>query len=124
VFPFVSTSVIDTFRTGSMPDQADDIANVSIGYDKGPFSLRVAALYQGRTLTGVGERPENDTFTADLLRFDISAKITITQNLSLFFNFNNITNEPDESFRQETRYLSASEFYGWTSDIGIGYQFN
>jgi TonB-dependent receptor len=124
VFPFVSTSVIDTFRTGKMPDQADDIANISIGYDKGPFSMRVSMLYQGRTLSSVGERPEMDGFTADLLRWDVSAKVSITRNLSLFFSFNNVTNEPDESFQQATKYITASEFYGWTSDIGIGYQFN
>ena len=29
VFPFLLTTVVDTFRTGTMPDQASDIANFS-----------------------------------------------------------------------------------------------
>ncbi len=124
VYPFVKTSVLDTFRTGRMPDQANDIANISVGYDKGPFSVRASMLYQGNTLYSIGERLELDGFTADLLRFDVSGKITITRNLSFFLNFNNITNEPDESFQQASSYLTASEYYGWTTDIGIGYQFN
>jgi TonB-dependent receptor len=126
--PFIKTTVIDTFRTGDMPNQPDDIANVSIGYDKGPFSGWVALLYQGRTLRGIGEQPEEDGFTADLMRLDISVKYRLTKQIGLFLNFNNITSEPDEAFQQATefpeRYPTSREFYGWTMDFGIGYVFN
>ncbi|HPN36735.1 MAG TPA: TonB-dependent receptor [bacterium] len=123
VFPFVKTSVIDTFRVSQMPDQANDIANVAVGYDKGPFSARLSMLFQGRTLSSIGERPELDGFTADLLRMDLSVKFRLTNHLGLFFNWNNIMDEPDESFQQITRYPTAQEYYGWTSDVGIGYTF-
>lgn len=122
VFPFIKTTVIDTFRAGDMPDQADDIANVAIGYDKGPFSARLSLLYQGMTLSSVGERPELDGFTADLVRWDLSVKYRITDNIGLFYNLNNFTDRPDESFQQK-RYLTEREFYGWTTDIGIGFAF-
>lgn len=123
VFPFVKTSVIDTFRVGDMLDQADDIANIAIGYDKSFFSARLSILYQGKTLTAVGERPELDGFTSDLLRMDLSLKFSLNQRLGLFFNWNNINNEPDESFQLVTRYPTNREFYGWTMDAGIGYEF-
>jgi len=123
VFPFIKTTVIDTFRVGAMPDQADDIANIAVGYDKGPFSARLSMLYQGKTLSSVGERPELDGFTADLLRWDLSVKYRITDSIGLFVNWNNITDEPDESFQQETRFPTDREFYGWTADLGIGYEF-
>ncbi len=124
VFPFVKTTVIDTFRFGDMPDQADDIANIAIGYDKGPFSARLSMLYQGKTLSSVGERPELDGFTADLLRLDLSVKYRLTRHIGLFFNWNNITDEPDESFQQTgNRFPTDREFYGWTTDFGIGYVF-
>ncbi|MBN1482802.1 TonB-dependent receptor [candidate division KSB1 bacterium] len=119
VFPFVKTTVVDTFRTGNMPDQSDDIANIGIGYDKGKFSGRVFFLYQGRTLSSVGERPELDGFTADLLRVDFSAKYSLTPYLDLFYNWNNITNEPDESYQLWSRNLTDREYYGWTMDIGL-----
>ena len=77
VYPYIRSTVIDTFRTGAMLDQADDIANLSIGYDEGPISVRASMLFQGKTLSGIGERPEQDSFTADLLRWDISAKIRL-----------------------------------------------
>ncbi|MBN2410224.1 TonB-dependent receptor [candidate division KSB1 bacterium] len=125
--PFVTTTVIDTFRVGSMPNQADDIANISIGYDKGPFSARYSLLYQGRTLRSPGESPELDGFTADLLRMDLSVKYKLTNQIGLFLNCNNITNEPDEAFQMATafpeRYPTSREFYSWTLDFGIGYKF-
>jgi TonB-dependent receptor len=123
VYPYVRSTVIDTFRTGAMLDQADDIANLSIGYDKGPVSVRASMLFQGKTLSGIGERPEQDSFTADLLRWDLSAKIRLMSKLDFFFNFNNITNEPDESYRLDAAFPTQSEYYSWTGDIGIGYRF-
>jgi TonB-dependent receptor len=123
VFPFVMTTVVDTFRIGKMPDQANDIMNVAIGYDKGPLSARLSMLHQGKTLARVGERPELDGYTADLMRWDLSANYRLSKHLKLFFNWNNITNEPDESFQQATRFLTNQEYYGWTTDIGIGYAF-
>jgi TonB-dependent receptor len=123
VFPFVLTAVVDTFRIGDMPDQSDDIANFAIGYDKGPFSARLSMLYQGKTLSSVGERPELDGFTADLFRMDLSVKYKLTRDIGLYFNWNNITDEPDESFQQLTNFATDREFYGSTIDIGIGYVF-
>jgi len=125
--PFPITTVIDTFRIGDMPNQADDIANVAIGYDKGPFSARFSMLYQGRTLRSIGESPELDGFTADLLRMDLSVNYKLTRQIGLFLNFNNITNEPDEAFQMATafpeRYPTSREFYSWTTNFGIGYRF-
>jgi len=123
VFPFVVTTVVDTFRVGKMPDQANDIMNIAVGYDKGPLSARLSMLHQGKTLSSVGERPELDGFTADLVRWDLSATYRLGKHLNLFFNWNNISNEPDESFQQATRFLTDKEYYGWTTDIGIGYAF-
>ena len=122
VFPFVKTTVIDTFRTGEMPDQSDDIANIAIGYDKGNFSGRLSLLYQGRTLSNVGERPELDGFTSDLLRLDLSVKYGLTPYLDIFYNWNNITNEPDESYQQLTSYITDQEYYGWTMDVGLAFK--
>lgn len=123
VFPFISQSVIDTFRIGNMPDQTDDIANIAIGYDKGIFSGRLSMLYQGETLTTVGEQSELDGFTDALIRWDLSVKLDLTEQFSLFFNWNNITDAPDRSFQQISRFPTAQEFFGMTSDLGLRYEF-
>jgi outer membrane receptor protein involved in Fe transport len=68
---------IDTFRTGSMPDQSDDIANVAVGYDKDWFMVRLSWLYQGRTLSNVGAREEIDGYTDALQRWDMMVKFKV-----------------------------------------------
>jgi TonB-dependent receptor len=121
VFPFIRQSVIDTFRVGNMIDQADDIANIAIGYDKGPFSARLAMLYQGTTLTQVGEQSELDGFTDDYIRWDLSMKLDLNRRFSLLFNWNNISNGEEGSFQQLSRFPTSREVFGWTTDIGLRY---
>lgn len=121
--PFLLTSVVDTFRTGPMPDQASDIANVSIGYDVGNFSGRVSMLVQGKTLTFVGVREELDGYTDTFTRWDLSLKYDLVKNVSVFANLNNFTNAPDQSFMQTARYATGREYYGWTADLGVTVKF-
>lgn len=127
VFPFVKNTMVDTSRTGDMLHQADDIANVAIGYDKGPFSTRFSVYYQGRTLAGIADQQVDDSYVLDLLRMDVMVKYNLTRQIGLFLNFNNITNEPDEKFKQNIDnprdWPVYRQFYGWTMDFGVGYVF-
>ena len=83
--PFFITTVIDTFRSGSIVGQADLIGNLSLGYELGGFSGRVSAIHQTRTLSpgnpgigqtgsGVGRIPELDFFDDKFWRFDVAVK--------------------------------------------------
>ena len=118
-FPFIIVSVIDTFRTGAMPFQADDIANISLGYEKKSFSARASIVFQGRTLSNVGIRKEIDGFTDDLTRVDLSLNYKLSPSLSLFINCNNITNQPDRSYRFESAFPTDIEYYGWAANMGF-----
>lgn len=121
--PYILTTVVDTFRTGNMPDQASDIANLSLGYDLGKFSGRVSMLLQGKTLTFVGVREELDGFTDTYARWDLSLKYRLFDNISLYANVNNLTDAPDQSFMQTARYATSREYYGWTADLGVTLDF-
>jgi TonB-dependent receptor len=123
VFPFLLTSVVDTFRTGNMPDQAADIGNISVGYDVGGFSGRISALIQGKTLTFVGVREELDGFTDTYVRWDLSLKYDFSRTLGVYANVNNLTDQPDQSYMQTARYATGREYYGWTTDIGVTVKF-
>ncbi len=120
--PFTS-SRIDTFRTGPMPNQASDIANLAIGYDLKGFSARLSMLYQGKTLRSLGNREEIDGYTDDLVRWDFMIKQNINQWMSVFGNWNNITNAADLSYIQAVQYADEREYYGWTADIGLMFKF-
>jgi len=118
-FPFLKNTVIDTFRVGKMPDQAADIANFSLGYDLGNFSGRVSMLLQGKTLTFVGVREELDGYIDSYIRWDLSLKYDLTEYLGIFYNLNNFTDTPDQSFMQTAKYATGREYYGWTMDLGL-----
>ena len=115
-FGFVRT---DTSRVGRIPQQATHVANVSLGYDFRGFSGRVSALYQGSSLDGVGDRPEEDSFTDAYLRWDASLKQDVGRGLSVFLNLNNLSNTRDRSFQSVAGFLTAQELYGRTFDLGL-----
>lgn len=121
VFPYIKTVVIDTFRTGNMLNQPNDIMNFSIGYDRGHFSGRYSILFQGKTLRSVGERPEADGFTASLVRMDLSVKYNLSRQLAVFFSCNNMSNEPDVNYQQTSEYIVSEYYYGWTMNFGVGF---
>ncbi len=114
---------IDTFRVGKMINQAKTIANFSLGYDIAGFSGRISMLYQGQSLAGVGSVPELDRFTGDYVRWDLSLKQQITPRASIYFNANNFTDRPDESFQVIEGFPTAQENYGWTLDLGVRYRY-
>jgi TonB-dependent receptor len=120
--PFTTTRT-DTSRVGPMPNQSEHIANVALGYEKGGFSARLSALFQGRTLRSVGTRKEVDGYTDDLTRWDFMAKQKLTKWMSIYFNWNNISNSADYSYIQAVRFADEREFYGWTADIGLMFVF-
>ena len=119
VYPYVITQVIDTSRVGKMLNQANDIANASIGYDLGGFSGRISVLFQGKTLGEVGDREELDSYVNDYIRWDLMMKYDFTEHIGLYFYLNNFTNSPDRKYSLMPSYQTAEEFYNWTADIGI-----
>jgi len=115
--------IIDTVRTGPMPRQADDIANVSLGYEKAGFSGRISLVYQGRSLAIVGQRAELDGYTDASTRWDITMKQTIWSGLSLSLSINNLTNIADASYLGDKAFPTAEEYFDWTADIGVQFSF-
>ncbi len=120
--PFRPT-IIDTVREGRMPGQADDIANIAIGYEKGGFSARYSFVYQGKALRQVGNRQELDGFSDTFLRQDLAIQQKVTDRVSLFLNANNVSNVSEGAFIGIQSFPTREEFFGWTSDLGVRIKF-
>lgn len=110
---------VDTFRNGPMVNQPDYVVNVSMGYDFKSFSSRVSAVFQGKTLNGIGERIETDSFTEAFTRWDAALKYKLTNNFNLYLNLQNLTNEPDLATQFTERFSTFQEYYNWTVEAGI-----
>lgn len=121
--PPFNVTTIDTVRKINMPGQSDKIANVTIGYEKGDFSCRLAFLYQSKALAIIGDTPEVDGYTADYQRWDMAFKYKLPYNISLLLNVNNLSNTPDKSFTLIESLPTEEKYFGWNLDFGIKYDF-
>jgi TonB-dependent receptor len=87
----------DTFFNNSLLQQADDIANVSMGYDYKGFSARLSFRFQGNVLSSVNSLPQLNEYTDDVYKFDfvVKQKIPVKYgDLEVFLNAINFTNVP------------------------------
>ncbi|MDR9409282.1 MAG: TonB-dependent receptor [Balneolaceae bacterium] len=121
--PGVGRVGVDTFRVGRMPHQADNVANLSVGYDYSGFSARFSMLYQGETLTAIGSRPETDRFTVEYLRYDATLRQRIFEGASVFINLHNIGNRPDRAEQFSSLTPTSIQYYGWSMDVGVRYKY-
>ncbi|MDI6401337.1 TonB-dependent receptor [Balneolaceae bacterium ANBcel3] len=116
--------LMDSTRTGRLPDQPRDIANIQVGYDYKGFSGRVSFQYIGETLRSLGSTPDHDHFTEDFFRIDAMVRQKIIEGLEVFANANNINNRPDRNFQAVIgQYPTYVQSYGVTFDLGVRYQF-
>ena len=125
-----NVTLIDSTRTGRMPDQAAHIANVTLGYDYKGFSTRISYLFQSNTASYIDPtNPLFDTFVGDYSRLDLSMRQQLPQGLEVFANLNNLNNRPDQVYTNQntgatgyqfnTNALNYRELYGFTVDIGV-----
>jgi len=95
--PWVQSVESDTSYTNRLLHQANDIANVSLGYDYKGFSARFSFRFQGNVIRGKGSRVENNSYTNNVYSFDFAAKQRIpikSVDMEVFFNAVNFTNVP------------------------------
>ncbi|MFA7290502.1 MAG: TonB-dependent receptor, partial [Melioribacteraceae bacterium] len=118
-FPYLSSVVIDTVREGKMPNQADNILNLSLGYDYSKFSGRISLIYQGLSLYKIGSREELDIFTSPSTRIDLSIKYQLLPYIGIYFDINNLLNTPDKAYQQAEKFPNTLQYFGRIIDLGI-----
>ena len=92
---------VDTFYENRLLHQANDIANVSLGYDYKGFSARVSFRFQGNVISGIGTRPEENAYTDNIYAYDFVIKQNIPLKFAefeVFLNAINFTNVPNRRY--------------------------
>ncbi len=124
IIPIKKTVNIDTFYTGRILHQPNQIFNLSLGYDFKGFSARISMLYTDDILSGTNFWEELRSTTARYVRWDLSVKQKLPiKGLQLYFNLNNFTNAVDRSYIAGNSYPSKEEYYDFTADAGLRYRF-
>ena len=82
-------------------------------------------VYQGITLGTIGTRAELDGYTDQFIRWDLILKQKLGDSgFTIILNANNLSNTPERTFLGSNTFLTEEQFFGWTGDIGIQYNFD
>ena len=121
----VSANLTLTDSESTLPDgrdvpflkQSDTVWNLAIGYDKGPWDLRVSANYRGDYIDELTEE-DLDRYTDDRLLVEASAKYRVNDNIQLYLEGKNLTDEPEYYYFGSERRLSQYDEFGTTVVFG------
>ena len=108
-------------RDINLPKQAGNIGSFTLGYDKHGLDVRLAMKYRDSYVDELVE-PGLDRYTADNLRWDLTAKYGISDNWQIYAEIANLGDEPEyyHAGKSGVRMLQYDEF-GTTSAIGFQY---
>ncbi len=117
----VITQFTDSTRTGRLVFQPNNILNAYIGYDYKGFSARLSCVYQGNSVSFVGAYPEQDGYTKNYFRLDMSARQRLPwwEGLQIYMDVNNLNNESNVSAQQTIGGFTNQQYYGLTANLGL-----
>jgi len=137
-----SANVGSTIRASKiqLPDQANTVANVSVGWENDVLSLRLNGNYRSKVLKRIGACseadiqadaggvPENcltwaDVYEGNSKTIDFKATWDYSKKLHFYFDATNLTNEKTHQYFEGNRYsrghlLFLTEDYGSTFQVG------
>lgn len=126
----VSANLTLTDSESTLPDgrqvrflnQADTVWNLALGYDRGPWDLRVSANFRGNNLDELID-PQLDRTIDDRMLVEASIKYDVNDHLQVYLEGKNLTDELEYYyFGDESRLMQYDEF-GSSYIFGARYTF-
>lgn len=104
-----------------LPSQSEYTANFAAGYEDELLSLRLSAAYKSEYLLEVDalDDANYDVYEDAHLQIDFIAKAQIMENVQVYFNAINLTNEAYYTYANSTRYNVQYEEYGRSYQLGV-----
>ena len=117
-----SEATLPTGRDVPFLKQSDTVWNIAVGYDKGPWDVRVSANYRGDYLDElVGENL--DRYTDDRLLVEASAKYDVNDQVQVYLEGKNLTDEPEYYYFGDESRLSQYDEFGTTIILGARFTY-
>lgn len=100
-----------------MPNQADSVGNLSLGYENNQFSARLTWSHKSRTF----QFEDNDmaVFEDAHNQIDFNAKYFVNDDITVYFNAININDEPLYLYHGSSPFNYQYETYGSTYELGV-----
>ena len=110
-----------TSRDIRLPGQSDFTMNQMIGYQRGPWDVRLAFNYKSRYLSKVTDvaTSNGDQYVDSHQQWDFSMKYAITKNVQAVFEVINLNDEPYYVFEGNRDRNVQYETYGRTFKFGL-----
>lgn len=104
-----------------LPSTSENTFNASIGYDKGPLSMRVAGTYRDDYLDELGGSAEEDRYVDSHFQLDASIKFRVTDNIRIFAEAVNLTDAEYFAYNTVGGRQNAYQYevYGRTFKGGV-----
>ena len=113
----------DRSSSVALPRQADVVGNAIIGYSHMRCHLRLAYAYKGERLLEIDFGDEaNDLYQQPHGQWDFTARVDVTDQLEIFFNAINLTDEPYYAYFGNSRYNGQYETYGISAALGFTFR--
>jgi len=121
-YTYVDSEATINGRKIPLPGTSENVLNLMLGYEKGPFSLRIAGVYRDEYLDELSDDGDADRYIKDHFSLDASAKYRINDKIQVFVEAVNLTNEPFVAVARTTDFGDRPlqfEQYSWTVNAGI-----
>ncbi|MEO1451099.1 MAG: TonB-dependent receptor, partial [Bacteroidota bacterium] len=110
-----------TTTTQTLIGQPKNIFNAAIFYEKYGITARIAANFKGAYIDEyrIEAGPEHYRYYDQNLTVDFSAAYAIKQNIRVFVEINNLTNEPLRYYHGSPERPEQTEYYSIRGQAGI-----
>ncbi|EPR72503.1 TonB-dependent receptor [Winogradskyella psychrotolerans RS-3] len=104
-----------------LPQTSPNMYNASLGYAAKKFSLRLSTNYSDSYIDEIGGNAFEDRYYDEQFFLDFNANIALSNNLSMYVNLNNITNQPLRYYQGAKGRTMQMEYYEKRLTIGLKY---
>ena len=108
-------------RSIDLPNQSDTVGNLMLGWENDKLSLRLSANYKSAylyELASISDR-DHDLYVDAQTFVDFSARYSLTKNLQVSLEAQNLTDEPYFVYTGHRSYNGQFEEYGPTYKLGL-----
>ena len=111
-------------RKVSLPGTSDTIYNASVYYEAHGLSARLSWQHRTEWIDGIGEGGiMGDEYWDDVGRLDFSLRYAFNDNVEMYFDANNLLNEPGIRYQGDRRRVSEFEQFGQRYMVGLRMNF-
>jgi TonB-dependent receptor len=104
-----------------LPGTAPNMFNGSLAYSDKKFSARLSANFSDSYIDEIGGNNFEDRYYGEQFLLDFNASLAFRNGLSVYFDLNNITDQPLRYFQGIKSRTMQAEYYGRRITFGLKY---